>query len=230
LFEKAIEFDPQYARAIGWLGWVRLNESRFWWVEDRDQSFEQAEELARRAVAIDENSPGAHSLLARIYSHKGLHEEAIAEGQRTVAIEPSSAPDYSSLAWTMVLAGRPEDGLVLINKALRLSPYPPTWFLNVETNINYLTGRYEAAITSGRKLLDRTLEGGQARDTWKLLIASYVELGREAEARAGAEKFLENYPDFSVKEEAEWRKDYVYKDKLWIDRFIETLRTAGLPE
>jgi len=230
LFEKAIELDPQYARAIGFLGWVRLNESRFWWVEDRDKSFEQAEELARRAVAIDENATAAHSLLARIYSHKGLHEEAIAEGQRTVAIQPGSAPDNSSLAWTMVLAGKPEDGLVLIKKALRLSPYPPNWFRNVETNINYLTGRYEAAITSGRKHLDRTLEGGQASDTWSLLIASYVELGREAEARAEVEKFLENYPDYSVKEEAEWRKDYAYKDKSWIDRFIETLRTAGLPE
>jgi adenylate cyclase len=230
LFEKAIELDPQYARAIGWLGWVRLNESRWWWGEDRDRSFRQAEELARRAIAIDENSPGAHSLLARIYSHKGLHEEAIAEGRRTVAIEPSSAPDYSSLAWTMVLAGRPEDGLAPIRKALRLSPYPPIWFRNVETNINYLTGRYEAAIASGRKLLDRTLEGTLARGTWRKLIASYVELGREAEARAEAEKYLEKYPDFSVQEDAEWLRGFIFKDKSWIERYIDALRKAGLPE
>ena len=52
LFDIAIELDPQYARAIAYLGWVHLNESRFSWVEDRDRSFEKAEELARRALAI----------------------------------------------------------------------------------------------------------------------------------------------------------------------------------
>ncbi len=229
-FEKAIELDPQYAQAIGFLGWVRLNESRFWWVEDRDRSFRQAEELARRAIATDKNSTVGHNLLSRIYSLQRQYEQAIAEGQRTVALEPSNSPAYASLAWTMVLAGRPEDGVALMRKALRLSPYPPIWYRNVETNINYLTGRYEAAIASGRKLLDRTLEGGQARGAWKMLIASYVELKREAEARAEAELYLEHNPDFSVKEEAEWRKDYAYKDKSWINRFIEALRTAGLPE
>jgi adenylate cyclase len=230
LFDIAIELDPQYARAIAYLGWVRLNESRFWWVEDRDRSFEQAEELARRAIAIDEDSSVGHNLLSRIYSLQRQYEQAIAEGERTVAIEPSSASAYASLAWTMALAGRPKDGLVLIRKALRLSPYPPVWYLNVDGGINYLTGRYEESIASGRKLLERTQEGLQARDAWKRLIASYVELGREAEARAEAEIYLEHDPFFSVKEHAEWLGEFVYKDRSWQDRYIEALRKAGLPE
>ena len=103
--------------------WVCLNESRFSWVEDRDRSFEKAEELARRAVAVDEASSVGHNLLSRIYSLQRQYEQAIAEGERTVAIEPSSASAYASLAWTMALAGRPKDGLALIRKALRLRPY-----------------------------------------------------------------------------------------------------------
>jgi adenylate cyclase len=230
LFEKAIELDPQYARAIGWLGWVRLNESRFWWIEDREGSLKQAEELAQQAIAIDENSTIGHNLLSRLYSHKGLHDEAIAEGQRTIAIEPSQASAYSSLAYTMFLAGRPEDGHDSIRMALRLSPYAPLWFINIETNINYLTGQYEAAVASGRKFLDRSQQGVLARDTRLFVIASYVELGRESEARIQAKKHLKLRPNFSIKDESEWRKDFVYKDKSWIDRYIETLRIAGLPE
>ncbi|MDJ0948159.1 MAG: adenylate/guanylate cyclase domain-containing protein [Alphaproteobacteria bacterium] len=231
LFEKAIALDPQYARAIGYLGWVRLNEWRFWWGEDRDRSFRQAEELARRAIAIDEDSIVGHNLLSRIYSFTQRHEPAIAQGHRTVAIEPSSANGYASLAWTMVLAGRPEDGLVFIGKALRLSPYPPVWYRNVEVNISYLTGRYEAAIASARKLLDRTRVGAMARGTWKLSIASYVELGREAEAGAEAKKYLENDPDFSVQEFADvLPRAFGYMDQSSQDRFIDALRTAGLPE
>lgn len=229
-FEKAIELDPQYARAIGWLGWVRLNESRFWWVEDREASLQQAEELARQAISIDENSTIGHNLLSRLYSHKGLHEEAIAEGRRTIAIEPSHASAYASLAYTMFLAGKPEEGQDPIKTALRLSPYAPLWFINIETNINYLTARYEEAVTSSRKFLARSQEGVLARDTWRLLISSYFELGRESEARAEAKKYLELDHNFSVKEEAEWRKGFVYKNKSWIDHYIETLRKSGLPE
>ncbi len=183
-----------------------------------------------RKVTIDQDSFIGHNLLSRIYSLQRRHEQAIAEGQRTVAIEPSSASAYASLAWTMALAGRPKDGLALIRKALRLSPYPPVWYLNVDGGIKYLTGRYEQAIASGRKLLERTREGLQARDAWKRLIASYVEIGREAEARAEAEKYLEHDPFFSVKAHVEWLGGFVYKDQSWQDRYIETLRKAGLPE
>jgi tetratricopeptide (TPR) repeat protein len=207
-----------------------LNESRFGWVEDRDRSFEQARELAHRAIATDENSSVGHSLLGRIYSLERQYDQAIAEGERTVAIEPGSAGAYASLARTMAFAGRQEEGLVLIRKALRLSPYPPVWYYGVECNINYLTGRYEASITSGRRVLERTQEGSLARGAWWRLIASYMELGREAEARAEAEIYLEKDPDFSVNEHAEWLRGLVYKDQSWQDRYIEALRKAGLPE
>ena len=130
----------------------------------------------------------------------------------------------------MFLAGMPDEAHPLINKAMRLSPYPPIWYRNIETNINYLTGRYDAAITSGKKVLDRTLEGVLARDTWVLLIASYSELGREAEARVEAKNYLEHDPNYSLKEDAQRRKDFIYKDKSWIDRYINSLRKAGLPE
>ncbi len=69
-----------------------------------------------------------------------------------------------------------------------------------------------------------------ARATWRRLIASYVALGREAEARAEAEKYLEHDPDYSVQANAGWLAGIGYKDLSWQDRFIEALRTAGLPE
>lgn len=104
-----------------------------------------------------------------------------------------------------------------------------SFFLNIETNINYLTGRFEAAIASGRKHLDRTQEGVIARSTWKLVIASYIELGRESEAQAEAENYLAHNPDYSVNDEAGWVVE-LYKDSSWVDRYMDTLRTAGLPE
>jgi adenylate cyclase len=228
LFEKAIELDPQYAEAYGYLGWVRMNESRFRWGENPEQSFGQAEELAHRGIAIGENPP-SYNVLARVYTYKRQFAQAIVAGERSVAIAPNRAGSYASLAWTMILAGRPEDALTLMKKALRLSPYPPTWYLNVDGWANYLTGRYAATVTSCGKLLARTREGRQARSCSERLIASYMALGQEPEARAEAGKFLEDNPNFSLKGRAEWVKK-TFKDLSWQDRYIELLHKAGLPE
>ena len=76
----------------------------------------------------------------------------------------------------------------------------------------------------------RTLEGEQALGAWLWLIASYMELGRESEARVEAEKYLEHNTDFSVKGHAEWLRAIVYKNPSWQDRFIESLRKAGFPK
>ncbi len=71
---------------------------------------------------------------------------------------------------------------------------------------------------------------GVYRDVIDGLIARYNELGRDAEARAEAEKYLGHDPFFSLKEHAEWRAGFAYKGQSWQDRYIEALRQAGLPE
>ncbi|MEE8302516.1 MAG: adenylate/guanylate cyclase domain-containing protein [Candidatus Tectomicrobia bacterium] len=228
LFEKAIELDPQFARAYGYLGWVRMNEFRWEWGENPEQSLEQAEALARRGIAIRENPP-SYNVLARVHTYQRQYEQAIAAGERSMAIEPNEAGSHASFAWTMSLAGRPEDSVASMKKALRLSPYPPNWYLNVDGWANYLTGRYAAAITSCNKLLSRTTKGGAARGCWRLLIANHMALGQDSEARTEAQKFLKHYPNFSLKSDVKWIKE-AFKDSSWVDRYVERLRKAGLPE
>ncbi len=229
LFDEAIALDPQYTRAIAVLGWVRLNEARFRWGENPGRSFKAAEELARRAIAIDEESFVGHMLLGRIYTQSRRFEEAIAKGKLITAIEPSNAEGYASFAATMVYAGKPEEASALIKKALRLSPYPPIWFLIWEGQSNYFTGRHEAATASFRKILARTRRGPVARSAWSWLIAAYMEMGREADARAEAGKLLELHPKFSLKKYA-GRLRKSHKDPAVLDCPFERMREAGLPE
>jgi adenylate cyclase len=230
LLIRAIELDPKYALAIAFLGYAHLEDARHGWVKNLGQSIKQAEELAKRALAIDDAVFLGHMLLGGIYQDKRLYAQAIAAKERAVKCEPSNAVAINSLAGAMIYAGRPEEALVLSRKAMRLCPYPPPYFLGRAGVANYLAGRYEAAISEFQKRFERL--PSDARDHWAVLwlIASYMELGREKEARAEARKLLEKRPNFSLEVHIKRTKKAPFKDYAFLYRQIELLRKAGIPE
>ncbi|MEM1300125.1 MAG: adenylyl cyclase, partial [Pseudomonadota bacterium] len=78
--------------------------------------------------------------------------------------------------------------------------------------------RYEDAINTIKTMQNPT-EGR------RLLAASYGLLGKEAEARAEADRVLEAHPNFSVDRWAEVQPDKFEED---VQHFVEGLRRAGL--
>jgi adenylate cyclase len=129
----------------------------------------------------------------------------------------------------MLYAGRLEEAFSLSKKAMRLFPYPPPYFLDHAGRVNYLTGRYEEAITEFQKYLER-FPGPRACDPWAWLIASYMELGREEEAQAQVRKLLKKWPNFSLEVHTKRTKKAPFKDYAFLDSQIELLRKAGIPE
>ncbi|MCH9047317.1 MAG: hypothetical protein IIA40_14595, partial [SAR324 cluster bacterium] len=160
LLQQAIELDADYARAMGLLGWQYLLAARYGWVKDRAQSIRQAEEWADRALAI---RPDTHALtlLSRLNSNKGNYEQALALGERAVALEPSNAYVLVTLSWTMNLAGRPEEALPIMRQGIRLYPHPPIFFHNVYGTENFNAGRYDAAIEAFKEGLKSPDKGRQ---------------------------------------------------------------------
>ena len=69
------------------------------------------------------------------------HEEAIAEGERAITLDPSFADAYVELAHILTYAGRPEEAIGLVQKAMRLNPRYPFHYLWVLGRAYQLTGR-----------------------------------------------------------------------------------------
>ena len=65
---------------------------------------------------------------------------------------------------------------------------------------------------------------------WQWAIAAHMELGREAEARDEARKLLEQHPDLSLTGYVKAMKRLSFKDHGFVDRQVELLRKAGLPD
>src|SRR6266540_2115782 len=115
MFEKAIALDPQYALAYTSLGWTYFLEWGMQWSTD-PQIVERAGELAQKAIALDGSLSLAHSLLSWIYEQKQQYDQAIAEGERAIALDPNDADSYARQAEVLLYAGRPEDALRMVEQ------------------------------------------------------------------------------------------------------------------
>src|SRR5262249_20653585 len=103
LYVKALDLDPSYAPAYMGLGWVHLQSWQFLWTTDRD-TLERAQELAERAISLDDALAACHSLLAQVYLWKKDHDRAIAQAERAVALAPNDADGYETLAEVLAWA------------------------------------------------------------------------------------------------------------------------------
>ncbi len=128
MFEKALALDPQYAEAYAFLGWTYLMEWILRWSAD-PQTLERALALAQQAVALDDSLPVAHSLLSWVFARKQQYDQAIAEGERAIALDPNDADSYAYHAQALTFAGRPAEALRAVEQAMRLNPRYPPWYL-----------------------------------------------------------------------------------------------------
>ena len=221
MYERAIELDPEFAYAYAGLGSTYLIEWNFFWSQDPN-SLEQAFELAQKAIALDDSLPGGHQVLGRVYLWKKQHEQAIAELEEAIALSPNSADGLAGLGEILNWAGRPEETIGLVQKAMRLNPKYPSWYLWSIGHAYFLTGRYEEAIETLKRVLDRNSDFMPAH---AFLAASYSEIGWEEEARAEVAE-VERLSPQALSEAL--RQRLPYKDRAVSGRLFDSLRKAGL--
>jgi adenylate cyclase len=154
MFEKAFTLDPQYAEACARLSLTYMMDWVFRWSADF-QTLERASALAKQAVALDDSLPWAHVSLSWVYSYQQQHEQAIAEGERAIALDPNNAASYAFDAQMLNLAGRPEEAVRAVKQAMRLNPRYPPWYLFELGHAYQMTGRYAEAITTLKESIRR---------------------------------------------------------------------------
>jgi adenylate cyclase len=240
LFEKAIALDPQYAGAYARLGWTYWMEWLYHSSQDPQQVLERVVELAQKAVALDDSVLDAHQLLAAVYLWgKNQPEQALAEAERALALDPNYADSYAGLANVLTFVGRPQEAIGMAEKALRLDPRGPPeeasgmaekavrlssmpWYLFELGHAYCLGRRYEEAIVTLQKFLTHYPNLLHAQ---LFLATAYSELGREEEARAVAAEVLRINPKFSLEV---MKQRAPNTDPAVVERQLAALRKAGL--
>jgi tetratricopeptide (TPR) repeat protein len=128
------------------------------------------------------------------------------------------------LSVVLNFVGRSEEALGHIETAMRLNPHFPFWYFYALGANQFMLTRYEAAVESLEKAIERNPAWQSAH---RLLIATYGHLGMidEAEWEMEELRMLGFEPTL-----ANIRSRVQFQDPAYLERFFEGLRKAGVPD
>lgn len=112
------------------------------------------------------------------------YDEAIAEAERAIAVDPNNPLGYEALAATLIYRGLPEDGAEAIREAMRLDPRYPYEYLFWLGLAQFNMEQFKQAAET----LQRATQGNPDDDRALILLAAaYGQLGLVEEARFAVE-------------------------------------------
>jgi adenylate cyclase len=224
LAERAVQLDPKFAPAYALLANIHSFDYINAWSASPERSLNCAHEAAVRAVALDDANPSAHSAMAAVYLWERRHDDALAEIERAIVLNPNYAGGYQLLGIIHHYAGRPEEALACLDRAMALSPNHSDLYLLPHAQALFQMGRYAEAAVMSRRRIKRNPDTDASR---ALLAACYSQMGRIAEARQAWSEALHVNPAFSLEH---LRKVLPYKNPEDFENVIDGLRKAGLSE
>jgi TolB-like protein len=230
LCEQALRIDNRNVRALAILA-LRLSVQVFN-LQSVDPQADRlrADELISRALAVDSNNYLAHYAKSWFLAPQ-RPEDAIVEAERTLALNPSFLPVYTSLWIANWAAGRLEKADEYADAALRLGPHDSLAyvFLNDKGMGLFTLSRYEEATDFFKHAIAVNPEYALA---YIRLTASLALSGHDAEARDTLRRYLAMPLDVpkTIAQFKARQPDDTPESRSYYDRLYEGLRKAGLPE
>ena len=224
LFNQAIKLDPEFAAAYAEKSFTYF--SSFIMPMSRDPKVVKgAYEAAERAVALDDSLPLAHARLAWAYFSTRQHAKAVASARRAVALGPNDAEANAQLGNILNWSGKPEEGKQYLERAMRLNPHYPFYYLFYLGHSYYLLEDNEKAIELMNRVVTRAPYFLPVR---RHLAVLYSENGSKKEAMEQTKEILRIFPGASIEDERA-RCFYRWTPKL-MTRFFDGLRQSGMPD
>jgi TolB-like protein len=230
IFLKSIDIDPMYGRAYSGLAWVFEALASYSMYSDHTTSTsdcrETAVQYALKAVELDDTDNKAHVILGWTYHFRREYELSRRHLERALELNPNDADGLILRAMLLTLQGESALGIACAEKAIRLNPYHPGYYLGALAAGHFFSGRYlEAA-----RLREKIAHGFPEHLAG--LAAAYALAGDQKKASEALARFL-------ASASAYWKEPptarsmadiFVFKRSEDEALYVEGLRQAGLPE
>ncbi len=217
-FEKAIQLQPDYAAA--WSGLADFYAVRAVSGDvDPQTALPKAEELARKALELDDSLPEAHNSMAGIQLFlKWDREAADKEVQRAIELNPNYAEPHHLRSYVLQTMNRIDESVEEAKKAIELDPRARPWGLGYALILSH---RFDAALEELKERSeaypdDASLHGFLA-DTYQFKglekesvkeWATSLELGGDAESATTVRRI---YNERGYKALLEWQLAEIQK-------------------
>lgn len=224
-FQRALQFDPNLARAHAGLAYAALQLAFYGSPQRRDAELQQALSESQLAVSLEPDDAFNRFALGRSLCLLRRYPEAQAELEQALDANRSFAQAYFALAFCFSVWDRPAASLPLYEKAVRLSPQDPhLWtFHHMRGMALFRLDRLDEAEDFVRAALRQ-----QHATYWPLatLCALLAERGRIDDAAAVADRLRKLKPDYDL---AYARQDFFFiRAPDFVERYVHDLSLAGI--
>ena len=219
LFRKALEIDPELARAYVGLAYIyeyRIDLGLGTSVAD---NLTKLMDAARNAVRLDPNDGETQLVLGDAFAYQGMADQALEQYAKAEALAPNNADLLILIAWHLPQLGQPDRAVELTEKALKLNPNYPYWY-NQALRYAYFFGRqFDKSVKYSKLVTDPF-----ATD-YAYLAAASAMAGDMAGAKVAAAQVVRLDPNWSV--EKYLSEGGGYPDDA-ATLFVEAARKAGV--
>jgi tetratricopeptide (TPR) repeat protein len=179
LLRRAIDLDPNYAAAYSGLAETYLIGASMGWAESPTETLARAQELAIKALSLDESNVRARVIIGRIHIFYGRYNEARAELDRALAINPNDAHGLAGRGNILMWLGQTDAAISTLELARRIDPGLNAIDRFALSLAYYVKKRYQDSIDEAEINILGTED---AYFTHVLLAAAYAQHGRAQDA------------------------------------------------
>jgi adenylate cyclase len=232
--EQALAIDPNNVRALQMLGVKFWLPAALGVSADPKSDLKRADEFESKALALDPDWTWPHDVKGGILREQGHAEEAVAEHERALALDPSNADAAAQLGIDYRFLGRFDKSLEYFDRAILASPSDPSlvYWYDSKAWANFGLKNYDQAIELARRSI--AINPNSDPFAHVVLVAALALTDHDAEARDALQRYLA-LPSASFKTIAAWKAHYSKQgsDPRFVemsDRSYDGLRKAGMPE
>ncbi len=225
IFQEVIARDSGNVQALGWLALMNSIRARWGWAADPAAARAESLAAAQQAVSLDAMDAMGHAIAGFTLVWDRRFEEAVASCRRAVELNPNLALGHGLLAAALGISGHYEEALPALHMAKRLSPLDPELSVfKMAVGLGaFAAGRYEDVL----RLADEVITANpNLPPPHRQKAAAYAMLDRLDEAHREIERLLDLMPDLTLA----MVRQFLPTPPEIIERHIEALRKAGLPE
>lgn len=194
---RAIELDPSYAAAYAALAETFFVGVSMGWAESPTEFLGFSEDLAAKALSLDEADVRARVVLGRIHIFYHRYEQAKTEMDRAIALNPSDANALAGRGNILMWSGETDAAIEFLERAQRIDPELNPLDRFALSLANYLKGRYAAAAEQAELNLRKT---GGANFSRVILAAAYAQQNRQEELARAVSTIRAVDPTFNPQE------------------------------
>jgi adenylate cyclase len=210
-FRRAIELDSQFAAPYAESANTFLNAVQLGWTGAPDDTLDEAEKLARQALALDSNLVAAFVVLARLASIRANHDQALVLARQAIAINASDAQAFKGLGGALTWLGQAEEAVIAFETARNLG----AGFLQPERfyfALAYFALRRHAEALE--VLVDPVAGEVGLPASLALLASLHVEMGEMPKARTAYTELRRRAPYFDIDRYGDSLRDTAVAERL----------------